>query len=352
MLYISLSMRTYTTSFLFSLLLLSLFACKSNSSNNAEEKEEQQAETPITYTSAVEQYGQLHIDGNTIVDKNNQAVQLRGMSFFWSQWYGQFYRPEVVSWLQKDWQCTIVRAAMAIDDDGGYVRNPEAEKEKIFTVIDAAIEAGIYVIVDWHSHHAESYLEEAKTFFSEVASTYGHLPNIIYEPYNEPLDNVSWDSVIKPYHEEVIKTIRAIDPDNIIVCGNRSWSTQLQEVAENRIEDPNVAYTFHYYAASHKQEMRDIVKQAVENNLPVFVTEFGVTEYTGNGSISEEETQLWWQLLDEYHISWCNWSISDKKELSAALKPGASTTGGWKTSMLTTSGNMIRNELKAKNPKY
>lgn len=33
-----------------------------------------------------------------------------------------------------------------------------------------------------------------------------------------------WMKTIKPYCEAVAKAIREHDPDNIIVCGTRSWS--------------------------------------------------------------------------------------------------------------------------------
>src|SRR5690606_4515605 len=257
--------------FLLIISILFIFIISCNGSNNSDkqsddelinnpvEEVDEEEETPDdteedndnqeTFSSVIDQYGQLSIDGNKIVDKNNNPVQLRGMSFFWSQWIGKYYNKEAVKWLKEDWQCTVVRAAMAVDAPDGYTANPDLEKQKVMAIIDAAIEENIYVIVDWHSHHAEDYLEEAKAFFSELAQKYGDYPHIIYEPYNEPLD-VSWNIVLKPYHEAVIESIREYDPDNLIICGTRSWSQRVDEVVGNKIDDPNVAYTLHYYAAT------------------------------------------------------------------------------------------------------
>ncbi len=301
-----------------------------------------------TSSSAVDTYGLLKTSGNKIVDKNNNPVQLRGMSLFWSQWMGQFYTKEAVSWLAKDWQCNVVRAAMGVEDADGYLTKKDIEKQKVFTVIDAAIEEGIYVIIDWHSHHAEDHVEEAKAFFAEVAQKYGDKPNIIYEIYNEPL-NVAWNTVLKPYHEQVIASIRQHDSDNLIICGTRTWSQDVDEVIGNEINDPNVAYTLHYYAATHKQFLRDKAQRALDAGLPLFVTEYGVTQANGDGSIDETEARTWWDFMDKNKISSCNWSIADKQELSAALKPGASGTGGWAEDQLTTSGTLVRNEIKNKN---
>lgn len=297
-------------------------------------------------------YGQLSVSGKDMVDQNGTPVQLRGMSLFWSQWMGQFYTTEAVQWLKDDWNITVIRASMGVEDPSGYLENPETEKAKIFEIIDAAIEIGIYVIVDWHSHHAEDYLEESKIFFAEVAQKYGDQPNIIYETYNEPLDDVSWENTLKPYHDEVLKEIRKHDTDNIVIAGTRSWSQRVDEVIGNEIDDANIMYTLHYYAASHKQELRDIAQTAIDAGLPIFVTEYGVTEYSGDGFIDIPEVNTWWDFLDANNISWCNWSIADKEENSAALKPGASGTGNWPESQLTPSGLMVREELKAKNPNF
>ncbi|MFS4469354.1 glycoside hydrolase family 5 protein [Maribacter sp. 2210JD10-5] len=323
-----------------------------NEKDNPTTDDENEEET--TSGTVVSLHGQLHVDGNRILDKNDEEVQLRGMSFFWSQWIegSKYYTPETVAWLKKDWQCTVVRAAMGIEDDGGYITDPEVNKQRVFTVIDAAIEQGIYVIVDWHSHHAEDYLEQSKAFFAEVAQKYGNTPNIIYEIYNEPLDTPAWNTVLKPYHEAVIKEIRKFDADNIIICGTRTWSQRVDEVIGNEINDENVAYTLHYYASSHKQELRNIAKQALDNDIALFVTEYGTTEFTGNGTIDIAETNTWWDFLDENKISWCNWSVADKVESASALKPNSSTTGDWTMEDLTQSGAMVRDEIKAQNQKF
>jgi endoglucanase len=292
--------------------------------------------------SVVKKNGNLSVRGTRIVNERGQDVQLAGMSFFWSQWMGKYYTPETVSWLKNDWKCTVVRAAMGIEH-GGYLQNPEIEKQKVFSVVDAAIEHGLYVIIDWHDHHAEDHAAEAVTFFTEVAKKYGHHPNIIYEVYNEPL-NVSWSDVIKPYSEKVIEAIRKHDPDNIIACGSRQWSQRVDEAALDPIRQKNIVYTLHYYASTHKQELRDIAKKAIDLGIPLFVTEFGVTEASGDGKIDSEESRKWWAFLDEHKISWCNWSVADKKENASALKPGTATHG-WDSAMLNESGKMVKTEI-------
>jgi endoglucanase len=342
-------------------LLLSTTSCNSSSEEPVTPEEVAEDQSPIDEptdntstlsSSFVADHGQLRIEGTKIVGKDGEPVQLRGMSFFWSQWAGEYYTTKTVKWLKEDWQCNVVRAAMGVEEGGdAYITNPDREKQKVFTVIDAAIAEGIYVIVDWHSHHAEDNLAEAKAFFDEVSKIYGETPNIIYETYNEPLD-VSWTGTLKAYHEDVLATIRANDPDNIVICGTRTWSQRVDEVIGNKIDDPNIAYTLHYYAATHKQELRDIAQQAIDNNIPLFVTEYGVSEASGDGSIDVAEANTWWNFLDANEIGWCNWSIVDKLELSAALNPGASTSGNWSTNQLTQSGTMVRDEIKAKNPNY
>ena len=170
------------------------------------------------------------------------------------------------------------------DDIDGYVVNRDLEYNKVITVIDACIDLGIYVIVDWHDHHAHENSEEAVLFFKKIATKYGDKPNIIYEIYNEPMQ-ISWEKDVKPYSEKVIKAIREIDPDNIIVIGTPTWAQDVDIASKNPIEGTNLAYSIHFYASSHKQGLRDKAQVALDNGLALFATEYGTCEYTGSGII-------------------------------------------------------------------
>lgn len=101
------------------------------------------------------------------------------MSLFWSQWIGKYYNREAIKWLRDDWRCTIVRAAMAVGS-GGYLEHPEAERQKVIDVVDAAMAEGIYVLIDWHDHEGDQHTAEAQKFFAEMAERYKDSPNVIY----------------------------------------------------------------------------------------------------------------------------------------------------------------------------
>ena len=289
--------------------------------------------------------GLLQVENNKVVNDHGETISLAGNSFFWSNdnWGGErYYTPEVVAWLRDDWNTTIVRAAMGVEDPGGYLDNQIENKNRVKTIIDAAIELGIYVIIDWHSHHAEEYVEEAATFFTEMATLYGRYDNIIYEIYNEPLD-ISWSNQIKPYALNVIEAIRKIDPDNLIIVGTPEWSQRVDLAAADPIEQfSNIAYTLHFYTVYHHQWLRDRAQAAIDSGIALFVTEWGSIGY----SIVDTEAQAWmaWCFLNK--ISHCNWAVNDKEEEWSILIPGASTIGGWSDDELTKAGKLARNIIR------
>lgn len=304
--------------------------------------------TATAQSTIVDKYGQLSVKGPYMMSQYGDTVQLRGMSFFWSQWKGEYYNSSVVKWLRDDWKCTVVRAAMGVEH-GGYLENKYEEREKVIRLVKAAIDLGIYVIIDYHSHVAHTDTETAADFFADMAEKFGKYPNVLYEIYNEPLQDVSWSKDLKPYSETVIKAIREHDPDNIIICGTRQWSQLVNEAALDPVKDTNVMYTLHFYAASHGESLREGAKRAIENGAAIFVTEYGTCEYTGNGKLDTLATRQWFDFMDEYKISWCNWSVCNKEETASALELGAGWGGKWKDNKITPSGHLVRKEMIDKN---
>ena len=214
---------------------------------------------------------------------------LRGLSFGWHSFWPRFYNEKAVKWLKKDFKCNVVRAAMGIEvGDKPYLKEHEFSKAKVKAVIEGAIQADIYVIIDWHSHNIN--LEEAKEFFAEMSKTYGKYPNVIYEIFNEP-DYESWEE-IKAYSEEVIKVIRKNDSDNIILVGCPKWDQDIHLPAANPIKGfDNLMYTMHFYAGTHGKWLRDKTDDAIKSGLPVFVSESAGMEATGDGPLDYESWQ-------------------------------------------------------------
>ncbi len=296
----------------------------------------------------VSKYGTLKTKGNKIVGESGEPVVLRGMSMFWSQWKGDYYNKFLVDWLVEDWNITVIRAAMGVDKEKeGYLAAPGREKRKVEAIIDAAVEKDIYVIVDWHDHHAEDNLEESIKFFGEMAKRFSGKKNIIYEIYNEPL-KISW-SVIREYASQVISEIRKYDEDNLIIVGSPYWDQRVDEAAKKPVRDHNTAYSLHFYAGSHKEDIRNRAQKALDMGIPLFVTEFGTTHYDGgsDGKVHLESSQIWIDWLEERHISWVNWSVTDKEEASAIILPESSTYGEWQLDELTPSGQWIREKLRS-----
>lgn len=301
----------------------------------------------FSYSSIIAQpvknHGNLSVEGTFLVDQNGEQTMLRGVSYGWHNWWPRFYNKESVKWLANDFNCNVVRAAMGVGPQGSYIDKKEWSKEKIEAVIQGAIENNIYVIIDWHSH--ELHLEEAKVFFAEMAEKYGEYPHVIYEIFNEPV-NDSWE-VVKKYSEEVIKVIREKDPDNIILVGNPHWDQDIHLVADNPIKGfKNIMYTVHFYAATHGQELRDRCNYALKKGIPIFVSESAGMKADGNSAIDYEAWETWINWMEENKISWICWSIADKNETCSMLKRTASDTGNWKDSDLKESGLKTRELLK------
>ena len=294
------------------------------------------------FSGPVAKHGKLHVE-NTLKDEQGETVVLRGLSISWHTWWPRFYNAGTVRTLSKDFGCTVIRAAMGIEPQNSYLKEPEQAIKCVEAVVDAAIREGIYVIIDWHSHHIHE--REAISFFRKMAKKYGHFPNIIYEIFNEPL-NHSWKTV-KNYSIKLIEAIREIDADNLILVGSPHWDQDVHIAADNPIQGfKNIMYTLHYYAATHGRELRDKADYALSKEIPLFISESGGMEASGNGPLDKVEWKKWIDWSEKNKISWLTWSVSDKDETCSILKKDVSSTGPWSDKDLKESGILIRNYLR------
>lgn len=160
--------------------------------------------------------------------------------------------------------------------------------------IEAAIETGIYIIVDWHAF--DDYLNYSLPFFANISALYGQYPHVIYETYNEPLWADSW-STLKNYHIPIINAIRANDPDNIIIVGTPRSDVDVDIAAASPINMTNIAYTLHYYTNLNESNFQVKGQNASNMGLPIFVTEYGVCSTYGNGTVNYNVTKDFWNFL-------------------------------------------------------
>ncbi|MXO05135.1 glycoside hydrolase family 5 protein [Flavobacterium sp. HBTb2-11-1] len=301
----------------------------------------------VSKAQFVEKHGQLSVLGTQLVDKDNNPIVLRGLSFGWHSMWPRFYNEKAVSWLKKDFNCNVVRAAMGIElGDYSYIKDPQFSKEKIEAVVNGAIKSDIYVIIDWHSHNIN--LREAKQFFEEMSKKYAKYPNIIYEIFNEPDYETWWE--VKNYAEEIIQVIRENDPNNIILVGCPHWDQDIDLPAEDPIRGyTNIMYTMHFYAATHGKELRDRTDLAIKRGLPVFISESAGMEASGDGPLNYKAWQEYIDWMESKKLSWITWSVSDKDETCSILKKSAKSDGKWRDEDLKDSGIKVREYLRKYN---
>ncbi len=341
--------RCLTTLFALSFSLAALSSCASTPAVDKLSTAEyfvNYADTPIAaQPTPVATHGKLAINGNQLVDEHGNPVQLKGMSLFWSQWGGKYYTSGAIGQTRSVWNASVVRIAMGVES-GGYLTNSAAEKQRVKDAVQVAKDLGIYAIIDWHDHNAHNHTTEAVAFFTEMANLYKDTPNVLFEIYNEPLDTVTW-ATVKQYAVAVVAAIRGTGAKNVIIVGSPSWSQNVNNAAASPITGyDNIAYTLHFYAASHGKWLRDRADAAMSSGIAIFVTEWGTCDASGNKNFDADESDAWLAWMDAKGLSWCNWSLFDKDETASALMPNASVSGPWAKSDLTESGLYVMYNMR------
>jgi len=263
-------------------------------------------------------------------------VQVKGVSLGWSNsnWESAaFFNANTVNNMVDGWRAEIIRVPMgyvasASDKNytGSYLADKTANMNRVKAAVDAAIAKDVYVIIDWHAHTANS--TDASEFFKGMASAYGSKPNVIFEIYNEPI-NDNW-TTIKSYANTVIDIIRKNGgANNLILVGTPDYSARPSAADGNYLSDTNVGYVFHFYAATHTTTGGDYggyptysngITTVLNTGRPVFVSEYGTVAADGNGGHNPTNSDAWHTFMDNNKISSCAWHINYKNETSSFFK--------------------------------
>lgn len=310
-----------------------------------------EAKTTTYYDASA---GRLHVKGTKLVDKKGHEVQLRGVSTHGLSWYPQYVNDKCFAQLHDKWGANVVRLAMYTEEYNGYcsgdAKNRSDLKKLIKKGVRLAKKHKMYVIVDWHilsDGNPNSHKKEAKAFFREMSREFKGYNNVIYEICNEPNNGTSWKE-IKSYARSVISTIRKNDKNAVIVVGTPTWSQDVDQAAADPIKGDNIMYALHFYAATHKADLRNKMTAAINKGLPVFVTEYGICDASGNGAIDKEEANRWVQTMDEYGVSYIAWNLSNKQESSSIIKSSCPKVSGFKKSELSDEGRWLYHLLRKK----
>ena len=309
--------------------------------------------TTVPVGTPYERHGALHVKGAHLYDSKGNVMQLYGMSTHGLSWFPQYVDKQGFKTLRDEWNTNCVRLVLYPRDYNGYLTGGNKGEliQLVKNGVQYASELGMYVLVDWHVHNynPKETQSEAIGFLEEVSKTFSQYGNVLYEICNEPT-GAPWETEIKPYAQAVIPAIRKNAPDAVIVVGTNTWSQDIEGPMASPLGFSNVMYTFHFYANTHTESFRKRVESAVEKGLPVFVTEFGTCDASGNGGFNSNETELWFALLKKHSISHLNWSLCNKEETASAFITSCTKTADWSSDELTDSGKLVLEHFKTLNP--
>lgn len=316
-------------------------------------------ETMKTYNYVNNGYflnGKLSVNGANLVNKLGVKFQLYGLSTHGLQWFGRYANFDTIAAIQESFGMNVIRFAFYTDENG-YCDGTAATKEQmlgdLIEGVDAATKLGLYVIIDWHMVGAENeadknpltYLEESKEFFSYISNYYKKQDNILYEIMNEPNGSTTWADC-KKYAEEVIPCIRE-NTDAVILVGNPKWTADLVSVMKDPLVGyENIMYTYHFYAADHKQTYQ--VENAYDAGFPVFISEFGFMESSGDGNLSLTNGENWAKVLDSRNISYVAWNISNSGGSASIFKQGSTNMTDVSDENLKEWGIYLKNWYRSK----
>lgn len=294
--------------------------------------------------------GMLSVKSADLVDKGGNKVLLRGVSLHGITWFPDFIDEDLFMQVSEDWDANLIRIPVYPEE---YIKDRDACLALVRKGIEEATAADMYVIVDWHvltDPDPNTHIDEAHEFFVTIASEYADRPNILYEICNEPNGDTTW-SDIREYAYATIPVIRQYAPGAVIIIGTPDYCRNLMSAARNSIKYDNIMYSLHFYAGTHKEDLRREYSTARESGLPVFVSECGLSEASGSDDVDFSSASSWFSLLEEKNTSFAVWSLSNKNESSALFNPYYDPSEPFYDKDLTAVGTWVSSLLRGEDPR-
>lgn len=338
-------------------LLLLLSACSNQQADFSvsetiiDSENQEQTKIDNTQPKATNFYGELHVEASNVIDDSGNVVQLKGISTHGINWFPEYVNYELLEQINSQTEINTIRITMYTEDYNGYLNTDSSGQQQLLELIDQAVNYAIsldlYLIIDWHilsDGNPLDHTDEAKEFFELMSDKYGDIDNVIFEICNEPNGDTTWAD-IEQYANQVIPVIRE-NSDNLIIVGTPNWSQDVDSV--NKLGYDNIVYSLHFYAATHKQNLIDKAQVAIDNDVPLFVSEFGISEASGDGQVDTLSADAWIKFLDENQISYVMWNLSNKDESSALIKNEITKTSELSKEDLTESGKWYLSHVTTK----
>ena len=299
-----------------------------------------------------DRHGALRVVGTKLADAQGRPVQLRGVSTLGLAWYPEFVNEAAFRTLRDDWGANAVRLAMYTCEEGGYMTG--GDRAALEALIDRGVELcrslGMYVLIDWHiliDGDPNLHADAAEDFFRRISARYADRPHVLYEICNEPNGEAATWPAVKRYAERIIPVIRANAPEAVILCGTPCWSQFVDQAAADPVDDGNLMYVLHFYAATHKDALRERAEAALAAGAPLFVSEFSICDASGDGAIDYESAAAWRTLIERHGLSYIAWSLSNRDESAALIRADCAKTADWTDGDLTETGRWLRDALRA-----
>lgn len=242
----------------------------------------------------------------------------------------------------------------------------EAFFDEIDLVLGRALANDLAVVLDVHHYEAldtnpEGERERFLGLWAQIADRYRELPNsVVFELTNEPHDQLGGD-LLNEILSDAVEVIRSSNPDRTLMIGPGGWYSPL-ELDSLVVPDRNIIVSVHYYEpfpfthqgavwvegssewlgtpfdeAQDRQpierEFGNVAAWATDNDLPIFVGEFGSLA-EADATDREAWTTFIREQSEQHGFSWGYWDWASPGFGLYEMTPGDPHGGTWNEALL------------------